>query len=368
MTHGSAPRRARSTFPGRAFPGIVLCLMGTSKTFQFGDFTTTVRQCVRSDLFLELPRERLCVADTNTTRIAAAEPDQFVLESGEASKSWSQLERILAELLERNLPRDGAVIGVGGGVVCDIAACAGSLFLRGCTVVLVPTSLLAMVDAALGGKTGINFGGYKNMVGTFYPAAEVRICTELLHTLPEHEFKSGLAEVIKSAMLGDTELFNTLELQRQSVMRREDDVLEEIVWRSIMVKGRIVEADLRETGSRAFLNLGHTFAHALESVDGLGRRSHGEAVAWGIGRALMLGVAIGLTKREYAHRVTELLAAYGYPLEIDADSSQLLAAMQRDKKRRDGAVRFVLQADAESTVLEPVPTDDVRQALERRAL
>lgn len=339
--------------------------MEREHAFTFGGDVSTVKQISRTELFAGLPGLRVCVADTNTARVAPKGETHIVIEPGEASKSWEELQRILRHLLEANLPRDGAVIGLGGGVVCDIAACAGSLYLRGCTVVLIPTSLLAMVDAALGGKTGINFGGYKNMVGTFYPATEVRICTHLLHTLPEREYRSGLAEVIKSALLGDESLLKMLEDECTAIVRREDALLEEIVWRSLMVKGMIVEEDLHETGRRAFLNLGHTFAHALEAVAGLGSWSHGEAVAWGIEQAMRLGEHMGITDTAYVQRVRTLLAGYGYELEVDVDADALLDAMQRDKKRRSGQLRFVLQRGLAQTVIEPVDEAFVREVLSR---
>jgi 3-dehydroquinate synthase len=236
--------------------------------------------------------------------------------------------------------------------------------MRGCRVILVPTTLLAMVDAAFGGKTGMNFGGFKNMVGTFYPAEEVRIAPEFLRTLPEAEFRSGLAEVIKSALLDDPQLLTILETESESIFKRNPRILDQLVRRSIAVKGRIVEADLTEQGIRAHLNLGHTFAHALEAVAGFGTWSHGEAVAWGIQRALRLGEMLSLTSSDYRQRVEQLLLNYGYQLQAPGVPPEaLFQAMKQDKKKQSGTVRFVLQKQLGKTMVQPVSDEMVMNSL-----
>jgi 3-dehydroquinate synthase len=224
-----------------------------------------------------------------------------------------------------------------------------------------------MVDAAIGGKTGINFGGYKNMVGTFYPAHEVRICTGVLETLSDHEYKSGLAEVIKSALLGDRALLDTLETRRESVLARDPQVVREAVWACVNVKSDVVEQDLRESGVRAHLNLGHTFGHALESVGGLGSYSHGEAVAWGMAQAMELGVRTGLTDSAYARRVKNVLEAYEYRIEAIPELAEAIrSAMNKDKKRQGNEVRFVLQRNLEETVVTSVDESTLMDVLSGR--
>lgn len=340
--------------------------MTREHTFTFGDHPCTIRESDRSSLLDGISASHVVVADTNTARFVARRGSQIIIPPGEASKSWLELERILYGCLEANLARDSAVVGIGGGVVCDIASLAANLYLRGCTLVLIPTSLLAMVDASLGGKTGINFGGYKNMIGTFYPAAELRICAELLHTLPEREFRSGLAEVIKTAMLGDGELLELLESRSADITRRDDDLLEEAVWRSLLVKGSIVERDLLERGERAHLNLGHTFAHALESVEGLGVWTHGEAVAWGLAQAMSLGVELGITEPGYAERIRRLLTTFNYEVDSRPDAAEaILRAMWRDKKRLGGQLRFILQSKMAVTDITTVEEATVRAFLQR---
>ncbi len=337
-------------------------------TFSFDRQESVVSVVSREELFDGIDPVRFFVADTNTARFLPGGEPQFVLAAGEASKSWNELESILTAMLGADLTRDSSVVAVGGGVTCDLAALGASVYMRGCSLVLVPTTLLAMVDATLGGKTSVNFSGYKNMVGTFYPAGEVRLCPDLLHTLPQREYLSGLAEVIKTAMLGDPELFDLLERESVRIEKRDDDLLNDVVWRCVMVKGAIVQTDLRETGIRAHLNLGHTFAHALESEKGLGSWSHGEAVAWGLARAMEAGVAAGVTEREYARRVLSLLGAFNYRTEPLPDASDaMLVAMRKDKKRRGGSNRYVLQKSLGRTIVTELDEELVRSVLEGRA-
>jgi 3-dehydroquinate synthase len=337
--------------------------------FRFGRQETRLRFDSRPDIRPGSDRA-VTLFDANTHRLfGAGAAGPHVIAAGEAAKCWRNVEALLAFALEHGLGRDDTVVGVGGGVVCDMAAFAASIYMRGCRLVLVPTTLLAMADAALGGKTGINFKGYKNMVGTFYPAEEIRICVSLLDSLPSREFSAGLAEVIKTGMLGDPELLSLLEEQRQAVDSRSPQLMEEMVRRCLIVKGGIVAADLREEGRRAVLNLGHTFAHALETTGGLGSRSHGEAVAWGLHRALGLGVRLGLTCPEYARRIARLLESYGFTSGVSSGpagagaAARLVEAMRADKKRRAGSLRLVLQRDLGDTLVETVAPEVVEAYL-----
>ncbi|TVQ37401.1 MAG: 3-dehydroquinate synthase [Spirochaetaceae bacterium] len=310
----------------------------------------------------------LLVADRNTIELCRdyAGP-RIVLPAGEDAKQWSSIAAIVELALTEGVSRDGRMIGVGGGAVCDVAAFAASIYMRGISLTLVPTTLLAMVDAAFGGKTGINFHGYKNMVGTFYPAARLLVAPSALHSLPPREFQSGMAEVIKSAMLGDAELFDFLEREHAAVVQRRVDALHTIVQRSLAVKAAVVERDFTELGIRAWLNLGHTFGHALESVAGFGRYTHGEAVAWGMACALDLGVALGITEPDYAARARMLIERYGFVLQVEGiEVDALLQAMQHDKKVRSGTLRFVLQRGLTQTELAPVAERTVRAVLRAR--
>ncbi len=341
--------------------------MRVTTTHRLGDTSTTVRFVAPEDILSDRNgASSLVVADEHTRRFAAV-PDQdvVVLPPGESTKSWLSIEAICRHALEQSLARDGRFYGVGGGVVCDMTAFAASIYLRGVSLTLVPTTLLAMVDAAFGGKTGIDFQGYKNTLGTFYPASSVLIAPEFLTSLPEREYRSGLAEVIKSGMLADAELFELVAERRDAVLSRSPAVMEELVARSLAVKAAVVEQDLRESGIRAHLNLGHTFGHALEAVTNFAAYTHGEAGGWGMGCALRAGCAAGITNAAYARRVEKVLQAYEYPLTgVQADAKAIVSAMQRDKKKAGGNVRFVLQRDLADTVVTPLDEALVRRAIE----
>jgi 3-dehydroquinate synthase len=282
------------------------------------------------------------------------------LPPGEAEKTWASVERILAAALQAGLGRDGLFVGIGGGVVTDLASFAASIYMRGAPLCLVSTTLLGMVDAALGGKTGFDLFGVKNLAGTFYPASLVCLPLEALQTLPPEQWKSGMGELLKTAVLeGSAEALD----QARALLPFMDDifagrrsfgedaypVLAELIGRSLLAKGRIVEADPRETsgdGGRALLNLGHTFGHALEAAAGWGTLSHGEAVAWGLVRACELGLALGITPAGRARAIRDLVAAYGYetasPHPLMKDPASFMKALSGDKKKRAGALLFVV--------------------------
>jgi len=340
------------------------------RTFTLGQYATDVSldsDGVASTLAgLHARAEVLCVYDDHTAELFAPPSHRgVVLPAGEHAKEWASVERIIDEAFARELGRDSLFVGVGGGVVTDVTAFAASVYLRGVGLELVPTTLLAMVDAAFGGKTGVNYGGYKNMVGTFYPASRLHIHTGTLTSLPEPEFRSGLAEVIKAALLGDEDLFAFLRDERDRVLAREEEAMQYIVDRAIGVKAHIVQQDMLEQGVRATLNLGHTFGHALESVAGFGRWSHGAAVAWGMIRALETGRRLGLTPEDYAGTAAALIESYGYETGPTGESvDALLAAMRHDKKRRAGRLNLVLQEGLGWTNVQETPEQIVREVLE----
>ena len=310
------------------------------------------------------PPEFLRVFDETTHAHFGSGAERWVaIPAGEKAKCWASVESVLARAASLGLGRDGAIVGVGGGVVCDVASFAASLYMRGCGLALVPTTLLAMVDASLGGKTGIDFMSYKNLVGTFYPASRIYIDVGFLRTLPEREYHSGLAEVIKTAIIGDAELFSLLERSPAEILSREPGAAQELIRRSLAVKGRIAHEDPHEAGVRAVLNLGHTFGHALESVTGFSGWTHGEAVAWGMGKSLDLGVRLGLTDAAFARRVQSLLARYGFRRPAGAAYDELEPAFQRDKKKRGGKVRFVIPRGLCDVVLREAPASEIAEVL-----
>ena len=302
-----------------------------------------------------------------------------VIPAGEANKTLSSIETILSAALEAGLARDSLFIGFGGGVITDMTAFAASLYMRGAGLELIPTTLLAMADAAIGGKTGVDFGNFKNCVGTFFPAQKIHISVNILSSLNETEYRSGLAEVFKTALLYDADLFHLMTERRDSILSREQKYLSDVVTRCVQAKAQVVERDFRESGERMYLNLGHTFGHALESVAGFGSITHGDAVAWGISRALELGMRLGITDPAYAAEVRPVLTSYGWSVDpvhpvlrerIAAGSVKqadiprlLLTAMKNDKKKRAGAVRFVLQRELNSTLVTEAPDADVLAVL-----
>jgi 3-dehydroquinate synthase len=344
-------------------------------SFRFGDYTSHVHFTSSIEASqISADSGVILVFDRNTARlpasagtpsIAGTPSARVVLPPGERSKSWSGARRVLGKALEAGLGRDGLIVGIGGGMICDLAAFAASLYMRGCRLFLIPTSLLAMVDAAIGGKTAINYGGYKNMAGTFYPAERIFIAVAVLEALPEREFRSGLAEVIKTALLGDAALLETLSRQRERILARDPALMEETVRRCIAVKAGIVGEDLRETGDRAFLNLGHTYAHAVEAVTGYKLWSHGQAVAWGVVQAAVLAERLGLADRSYTATVRDLVESYGFDLRVRWKPESLVKAMLVDKKKRRGKLRLVLQRGIGDTVVKEVDPQLVAETLRR---
>ena len=270
--------------------------------------------------------------------------DRIVVPSGEPSKSISQYESILSEILASGADRRSVVFAVGGGVIGDLAGFVAASFTRGIRFVQVPTTLLAMVDSSVGGKTGINLPGAKNMVGAFWQPSVVLIDTDVLETLPERSYLSGLAEVIKYGVIDDAAFFDWLEENASGLVTRDADVVRYAIAESCRSKARVVGEDERETsGRRAILNYGHTFAHAIEATAGYGTLLHGEAVAIGMQMAARLSIALGRCDATLLERQTKLIKACGLPTEFsEANPDQMLPVMMRDKKVAHGKLRFIL--------------------------
>ncbi len=307
------------------------------------------------------------ICDANTAQIDIPFPRdmrRIVVPPGERCKQADVLLSVIEGLVDSGLTRESTVYALGGGALTDLAAFAASIYLRGVSCVLLPTTLLAMVDAAVGGKTGIDFGGYKNMAGTFAPAREVRIAPVVLDTLPRREYLSGLAEAIKAGFLGDGELVAFLEDNSRRVLDREPAAVREVIARAVKFKAGVVETDFTEQGTRAILNLGHTFGHALESSLGLGEWTHGEAVAWGIARAMRAGAHLGITDASWVERVIALLERYGYETgPAPVEPGKILDGMYRDKKRNSRGITFVLQRGPQDTMLQVLEPEQILDIL-----
>ena len=274
---------------------------------------------------------------------------RFVLPSGEATKNFAELQRLVEAILETGPERSSILVALGGGVVGDIAGVAASLVLRGIGFVQVPTTLLAQVDSAVGGKTAINAPRGKNLIGAFYQPRLVLSDTGVLNTLPRRERLSGYAEIVKYGLIGDPGFFEWLEENGRSVIDDDGAARKHAVRKSCAAKAAVVSGDETERGARALLNLGHTFAHALEARARFdGALLHGEAVAVGLVLAFALSVELGLCPAGDAARVRRHLRAVGLPvtvadLGIDAGGAEdLVAAMKHDKKVRDGRLTFIL--------------------------
>ena len=269
---------------------------------------------------------------------------QVVLPDGEAYKTMQTLEVILSALLEQRFERGCTVLALGGGVVGDVAGFAAACYQRGVSFVQVPTTLLAQVDSAVGGKTAVNHPLGKNMIGAFHQPVAVLADLDTLSTLADRELRAGLAEVIKYGLIRDGEFFNWLESNLPRLLARDPAALTHAIRRSCENKAEVVGRDEQESGERALLNLGHTFGHAIEHALGYGSWLHGEAVAAGMCMAARLSCAMGSISQTTAARVEKLIAAAGLPTlpPPGVPAEDLLQAMQLDKKNREGRIRFVL--------------------------
>ena len=268
----------------------------------------------------------------------------LILADGEAHKTLDSAARIFAALAELRASRDACIIALGGGVIGDLAGFAAACWMRGIAFVQVPTTLLAMVDSSVGGKTGVNLPAGKNLVGAFHQPRAVFIDTDTLATLPDRELRAGFAEVIKYGALGDADFFVWLETHADAICARDPTLLAQAIATCCRHKAAIVARDETEQGERALLNFGHTFAHALETVCGYGNLLHGEAVAIGMCLAAKLSARLELAPATDAQRLTKALQRFGLPVSIPAgtDAAALCAAMRLDKKNLSGRLRLIL--------------------------
>ena len=266
----------------------------------------------------------------------------FSVEPGEKSKTVQITADICKWLLEMGADRTSFILGIGGGVVCDLAGFAASVFMRGVDFGFVATSLLAQVDASVGGKNGVNLDGYKNIVGTFNQPKFVLCDIDMLKTLPKEEYINGFAEIVKHALIADADMFSLIENNADDVKSFNENILEQLVLKSVNIKAGIVMADERENNIRRKLNLGHTLGHAIEKVTGI---SHGKAVSIGLVFAAKVSVEKGLISSRDFDRITELLISLGLPVsyaDYPVDPGLIFDAMVKDKKKKADSVNFIL--------------------------
>ncbi|HWB08346.1 MAG TPA: 3-dehydroquinate synthase [Pirellulales bacterium] len=312
------------------------------------------------------------VEDPHASTVAAAlaeehlDVDLVVVESGETSKSVETAHELWEKLLDLGADRKTFVAAVGGGVIGDLAGFVAATFARGLGLVQVPTTLLAQVDSSVGGKVGVNLPGAKNMVGAFWQPAAVLIDTDVLATLPDREYRAGLAEVVKYGVILDADFFRWMESHAAQLSRRDPPTLRRAIARSCELKAWVVGQDERElTGLRAVLNYGHTFCHAFEALTGYSQILHGEGVAMGMLCASRLAERLGRIDESVTRRQQQLLETLGLPVEPPRiDPEKVIRAMSRDKKVEHGRLRFVLPSRlGHVELVGNVPADLVREAL-----
>ena len=309
-----------------------------------------------------LPERRIIViSDTNIDRYYHSLLESFdhiLIGLGESSKTLLTIDNIYRRLIELGADRSTFILGIGGGIVTDIAGFAAATYMRGLEFGFISTTLLGQVDASVGGKNGVNVDGYKNMVGTFRQPRFVICDVNLLRTLPVREFRSGLAEVVKSGIIADKELFEMLEKADFATLQRDTALLQQIVYRAISVKASIVERDECEVGERRLLNLGHTLAHAIEKTSS--KMNHGEAVAVGLKLIAEAAVRSGRLSAGDGERIVGLLQRAGFALEPPVEMRTLLKAVSRDKKSEGDEIYIVWPTSIGHCEVEKIPLDEFR--------
>ena len=318
--------------------------------------------CAKVLLQQLLPERRIVViSDSNIDRThhdLIAPYEHILIGQGEQAKSLTTLEDIYKHLIEMGADRSTFILGIGGGIVTDIAGFVASTYMRGVEFGFVTTTLLGAVDASVGGKNGVNVGGFKNMVGVFSQPRFVICDATLLHSLPDREFRAGLAEVIKTAVLGDKELFEILEKSSFEELRTDNKLLEDIITRCVRVKAGVVAEDEREGGRRRILNLGHTLAHAIEKTSS--KFSHGEAVAIGLHHITQSALSHKMISQEDTSRILAILQKYGFDTELPVEHKDLLKAIEGDKKRNGDSLHLIFPTAIGSVEDKKIPLNELK--------
>lgn len=323
-------------------------------------FTGTQAVVVTNAVVAHHHLDKLRASLTTTEQVDVVE-----VGDGEPYKTLDTYAAILNELIAKRHNRTTTVVALGGGVVGDVAGFAAATYQRGVGLIQIPTTLLALVDSSVGGKTAVNHPAGKNLIGAFHQPRAVVADVSLLATLPEREFRAGLAEVIKYGVIADGVFFDWLESHLQDLLARDPTRLVHAVRRSCEIKAEVVADDEREQGRRAILNFGHTFGHAIEAVTRYERVLHGEAVATGMVMAMDLSQRLGRSPADQADRVRRLVERAGLPTTMDVDPDAMLDAMGMDKKVVDGRLRLVVcNGIGQVAVTSDVPPDSIRAAID----
>jgi 3-dehydroquinate synthase len=284
---------------------------------------------------------------------------------GERSKRLLTLEKLAEKLVKQGADRGITLIALGGGVVGDVTGFLASVYMRGVDVIQVPTTVLAQVDAAIGGKTGVNLVSGKNLLGTFHQPRAVLVDPSVLETLPSREYRAGLYESLKCGIIGDAGLFKVFEYKRREILDRDPVVLENVIADSVRLKASVVSADEREGGSRQVLNLGHTIGHALEAETRYTQLLHGEAVAWGMIAATHIALSTGKLDSATAGRISNSVIGFGRLPRVKFQTANILKRLRSDKKTRQGVVHFILPREiGKVEITSDVPEGIVRSAID----
>lgn len=289
----------------------------------------------------------------------------ITMPDGEPSKRLANVEAMAEKLVRLGAERKAVIVAFGGGVAGDVGGLLASLYMRGVEFVQIPTTVLAQVDASIGGKTGVNLVAGKNLIGTFYHPRVVLIDPTVLKTLPDREFRAGLYEALKCGIIGSVELFLRFEQNRAKILKRDPVELEWLIAQSVKLKAEVVSADEHEGGLRRVLNLGHTIGHALEAETGYRKLLHGEAVAWGMIAATNIALAVGRTDSVTAGRIADAVLSLGRLPEVNIGSRKILSRLKSDKKTQNGVVHFVLPREiGKVEIASDVPESAVVTAVE----
>lgn len=304
---------------------------------------------------------------TVRAHFADRELETLFFPGGEPNKRLAALEQLAEQMSEHGADRKSLVIGFGGGIVTDVSGFLAAVFMRGVPVLQIPTTLLAQVDAATGGKTGVNLRSGKNLMGSFHQPIAVLIDPDVLSTLPEREYRAGLFEVIKCGIIRDRALFDLFSTHPVEILSLQPDLVERLIAGAVRIKAEVVSADEREGDLRRILNFGHTIGHALEAETDYSRFLHGEAVAWGMIAATELAAILGLLARQEACRIQEVIFRFGpLPSANGLNTDNLLGRLSKDKKTLGGVVHFVLPTTiGQVKVVSGVEIGAIRSAIEK---
>lgn len=301
------------------------------------------------------------ICDENIKKYYSDFVDRYphiIIGTGENIKNWDTVSLIIEKLLDMGADRHSFLLGMGGGVVCDITGFVASVYMRGIQFGFISTSLLSQVDASLGGKNGINFGKLKNMIGVFNPPQFVICDPKLLKTLPERQVKSGFGEIIKHALIRDPKLYDFLISNREELLSLNTSLMEELIYRAISVKAAVVEADPLEQGERKILNFGHTLGHAIENNSNL---THGEAVSVGIMLASLLSHQMGLLSHNEVILIRDLLESYDLPISTLVNCETIIKYLEKDKKKEMDKIHFVLLESIGKTQVNRLPISELNR-------